>query len=199
MTVGAGMLSARASFSLRRGTNPAGAQERVFRSLMPKLAGTSVWGDAGAEKGMSYEDFQAKLPLVTHEDIAPAINRMIAGEADVLWPGRCQIYCSTSGASTGQPRMVPVTEPMLRHFKQCSLNSVLWHSARVRHGRVFRGRHLSLTGSTAMEPLGAGGFEAYAGRLAGIAALNLPKWVEQHFYEPGTEIAQTPDWQAKIA
>jgi hypothetical protein len=199
MTAGAGLLSARASFGLRRGVDPTGAQERILRKILPSLAATTVWGEAGAEAGMAYKDFQAKLPLVTHEDLAPAIARMIGGEADVLWPGTCQIYCQTSGASTGEPRMIPVTEAMLRHFKQCGLDSLLWYSARVGHTGVFRGRHLSLTGSTAMAPVGTGGFEAYAGGLSGITALNLPKWVEQHFSEPGPEVAQIEDWPAKIA
>ena len=34
---------------------------------------------------------------------------------------------------------------------------------------------------------------------SGIAALNLPRWMEKHLYEPGTEIAQIADWSTKIA
>ena len=40
-------------------------------------------------------------------------------------------------------------------------------------------------------------FEAYGGDLSSIVACSLPAWVEKHLYEPGTEIAQIGDWDAK--
>ncbi|HEY1794060.1 MAG TPA: GH3 auxin-responsive promoter family protein [Opitutaceae bacterium] len=176
------------------------AQERVFQELVPQLARASVWRDRGVERGMDYEAFRSAVQLNQHADLAPHISRMQAGEGDVLWPGTCQIYCRSSGTSTGRPRAIPVTEPMLRHFKQCSLNSTLWYTARIGHAGVFRGRHLFLGGTTAMSPVaGPGAFEAYEGDLSGIAALNLPRWVERHYYEPGTEIAQLEDWTQKVS
>jgi hypothetical protein len=124
---------------------------------------------------MSYEEFQEKVPLRTYEDLAPHIDRMKEGEADVLWPGTCQIYSVTSGTSTGRSRHIPVTEPMLTHFKQCGLDSLLWYSSRVGHAGVFRGRHLFLGASTALSPIPESEpFEAYSGNLSGIEALNLP-------------------------
>jgi GH3 auxin-responsive promoter len=200
LTIGASLLSARASMRLKRKGASLKAQDRVFGELIPKLAKASVWGGDGVEPGMSYEEFQGKVPLRTYEDLAPHIDRMKEGEADVLWPGKCQIYSVTSGTSTGQSRHIPVTEPMLTHFKQCGLDSLLWYSSRVGHAGVFRGRHLFLGASTALSPIPESEpFEAYSGNLSGIEALNLPRWAERQFYEPGAEIAQMADWPSKIA
>jgi hypothetical protein len=89
---------------------------------------------------------------------------------------------------------------MLRHFKQCGLDSLLWYSARVGRAGVYRGRHLYLGGSTALSPIaGSEPFEAYSGDLSAIAALNLPPWAEKQFFEPGPEIAQITDWPSKVA
>jgi hypothetical protein len=176
-----------------------GRQAKVFDGLIPKLSRGAVWKAQGIEPGMDYDAFRGKLPLNTYDDLAPHIERMKKGAGDVLWPGKCQIYATSSGTSAGRAKYIPVTEPMLHHFKQCGLDSMLWYTARVGHAGVFRGRHLYAGGSTALAPIPESEpFEAYAGDLGGIAALNLPRWVERQFYEPGTEISQMAEWQAKV-
>ncbi len=200
MTFGASLLTARAAMRLRRKKSDEAAQERIFGHLLPKLAQAHFWKNAGVESHMTYDLFKRRVPIHTYEDVAPAIAEMMKGKEDVLWPGFCQIYARTSGTTTGIMRHIPVTEPMLDHFKRSALDSMLWYTARVGHGGVFRGRHLFLGGSTALESIPESEpFEAYAGGLSGIEALNLPSWAEKHFYEPGPEIAQITDWHEKIA
>jgi hypothetical protein len=200
MTFGAGLLTARAAMRLRREKAVDAVQARVLEHLLPKLAHASVWKQKGVEARMTYDLFKRRVPLQTYEDLAPFIEQMKRGAADVLWPGQCQIYALTAGTATGDRKIVPVTEAMLDHFRRSALDSMLWYAARVGHGGVFRGRHLFLGGSTTLVPIpDSEPFEAYAGELSGIEALNLPNWVEKHFYEPGHEIAQIADWQQKIA
>jgi hypothetical protein len=177
-----------------------GQQEKVFSGLIPRLAQASEWREAGVEAGMTYDDYRDRVPLRTYRDLEPHVERMKRGEPDVLWPGKCQIYSTSAGTTDGGRKHIPVTEPMLRHFKQCGMDSILWYSARAGHSSVFRGRHLFLGGSTALTPIpGSEPFEAYSGELSGIAALNLPPWVERQFFEPGSEIAQMADWPSKVA
>jgi hypothetical protein len=200
MTFGASLLTARAAMRLKRVKSVEAAQQRIFAHLATKLGLASVWKHAGVETGMRYDQFKRRVPLHTYEDLAPHIEEMKRGAADVLWPGQCQIYAATAGTTTGTPRHIPVTEAMLDHFRRSALDSMLWYTARVGHGGVFRSRHLFLGGSTTLVPIPESEpFEAYAGELSGIEALNLPSWAEKHFYEPGSEIAQIADWQEKIA
>ncbi|HMD61388.1 MAG TPA: GH3 auxin-responsive promoter family protein [Opitutaceae bacterium] len=200
MNFGAGLLTARAAMRLRRQKAADDVQERIFVHLAQKLAGTIVWKQVGVEARMSYDAFRRRVPLQTYEDLAPFIEQTKAGADNLLWPGQCQIYATTAGTATGSPRHVPVTEAMLDHFRRAALDSMLWYTARVGHGGVFRSRHLFLGGSTTLSRLPESEpFEAYAGELSGIEALNLPNWAEKHFYEPGPEIAQIEDWHQKIA
>jgi hypothetical protein len=185
---------------LRRQRDPVPRQHAVFRHLTSKLAQGSFWKAQGVAPAMAYSEFRRKVPLSTYEDLAAHIELMKKGEPDVLWPGRCQIYSVSSGTTAGRTKYIPVTEPMLDHFRQCGLDSLLWYTSRVGHAGIFRGRHLFLGGSTTLAPIPESEpFEAYAGDLSGIAALNLPRWVENYYYEPGPEIAQMSDWPAKIA
>jgi len=199
ISLGAGVLSARAAARLKGTGKGSRAQDATFSRLIPSLAVGSVWWDAGIEKAMTYESFRKRVSPCTHEMIAPAIERMKKGESDVLWPGTCQIYAVTSGASTGVPRHIPVTEAMLAHFKSTHLDSLFWYTNRVSRTSVFKGRHMSLGGSIALarivesEP-----FEAYTGDMDAITALNVPGWAERAFSEPGAEISKIADWQQKI-
>lgn len=200
ITLGASLLSARAAMRLRSRGAAEPAQRDAFRHLVQKLSGGSHWWGAGIEPSMSYESFRKVVRLSTHESIAPQVDRMKKGEPDVLWPGTCQIYAATAGTSTGSPRHVPVTEAMLDHFKRAHLDSLLWYTVRAGGSSVFRGRHMALGGPVSLaripesEP-----FEAYSGELSAIAALNVPRWAERAYSEPGAEIANIADWQEKIA
>ena len=200
ITLGASLLSARAAMKLRSKQAAAGQQRDAFRNLVRSLSAGSYWWEAGIEPSITYESFRRLVRLSTHGSLAAPVDRMKKGEPDVLWPGTCQIYASTSGTSTGAPRHVPVTEAMLRHFKGAYLDSLLWYAARAGGASVFRGRHMALGGPVRLaripesEP-----FEAYSGELSAIAALNVPRWAERAYSEPGAEVANIADWQEKVA
>lgn len=192
----ASLWTARTGRRLRK-KNAIADQRRAFDALTRQLAATQFWTSAGVEAGMDYETFRTRVAPRSHEQLAPAIERMQRGEADVLWPGTCAFFAATAGTTGGSPRQVPVTETMLAHFRDAALDSLLYYTARVGHAGVFRGRHLFLGGSTALTPL-ANGAAAFAGNLGGIATLNLPRWAETHLFEPGTGLAQTADWDARL-
>jgi hypothetical protein len=197
LRAGARVLTSRTSSRLRR---PAAAeQEEAFRGLAGPLSRTGFWGKQGVEPSVRYEDFRRRVPLRTYEDLAPEIARMIRGEPGVLWPGTCPLYAASSGTTSGPTKHLPVTRPMLAHFRRAGLDSLLFYTARKGNARVFRGRHLFLGGAAAPSPIpGSGEFGARAGDLSGIAAQNLPAWAARWLHEPGPEIARMADWPAKI-
>ncbi len=200
LTLGASLQTARMRRRLAQKSAAVPAQEQTFRSLTSKLAATSFGRRSGVESGMTYAGFQARVPLHTYEQLAPSIERMKRGEADVLWPGQCSFYAVSSGTTVGRTKYLPITAEMFAHFKRAGLDSLLYYSARVGHARVFRGRHLFLGGSTTLTPVpDVEPFIAQTGDLSGLTALHLPKSIEHHLYEPGTDIAQMSDWPAKIA
>ena len=199
IVLGAGLMTARVARKLRRHHSTVPEQERVFSKLIPQLAATKHGRDWGIESGMNYAQFRSRVPVRGYEQMAPYIERMKRGEADVLWPGSCAFYVMTSGTTDGTAKWIPVTEQMLAHFRQAGSTSLLYYTSRVGHAGVCRGRHLFLGGSTALTPiLESKGFTAYGGHLGGIAALNLPTTIEHHYYEPGTAIAQIEDWPMRL-
>ena len=199
VAVGAALHSARVGLRHGGGSSGCEAQHRVWRALVRRLATTQFGREEGIEAAMSYADFQARLAPHTYEQLAPWVERMKRGEADVLWPGRCAYYAISSGTTAGRTKYLPVTPDMIAHFRQTGLDSLCLYARRTGSTAVFRGRHLFLGGSTSLAPIAeAVPFRAWAGDLSGITALNLPRWAERHLYEPGREIAQIGDWPEKL-
>ncbi|MFM9029775.1 MAG: GH3 auxin-responsive promoter family protein, partial [Opitutaceae bacterium] len=156
----------------RRGGGPA-EQAEALNALLPRLAAASHWRGLGVEAKLGYAAFQARVPLQTHASIAPAVARMVAGEAAVLWPGACRCFARPAGGADGTRRLVPVTEELLTHFQTAGLRAVLHHAVAARNAGVFRGRHLLLGGTAAVEPVDAARPDgAVSGELSGIAALS---------------------------
>lgn len=200
MILGARLLTARTALRLRKKKTAVPAQQRTFRTLIRQLAKTSFGRAAGIERGLTYAQFSARVPLQTYEQLVPFIERMKRGEANVLWPGRCAFYAVTSGTTGGPPKSLPVTWEMLAHFRRAARDALLYYCARIGSTHVFHGRHLLLGGSTALTLIPeAAPFTAYEGDLSSLIALNLPAWIERHLYEPGADIAAMNDWPEKVA
>ncbi len=198
ITFGANLLTASTAMRLRRHDRGVGAQRRAFQSLVSRLGTTTFWREAGIQGGMSYPEFKSRVALRGYNQLKPAIERMQHGEPDVLWPGVCRLFVSTSGTNDRTPKILPVTAPMLRHFRAGCRDALLYYTARIGHAGVLRGRHLFLTGSTAMKPIEGVAGGAFVGDWPAIAALNLPRWAEAQLFEPGTAIAEMTDWPAKV-
>lgn len=195
---GLSLKTAATEWKLRQRHDAPRAQDRALRALLPLLAAGQVWRQAGITAGMSYAEFQKKIPLSRHDHLAPAIERMKAGEPDVLAAGRCALFVRSAGTQ-GEAKHLPLTEPMLAHFRRAWLDALLYYTVRVRHAGVFRGRHLLCGGSTALRTLPeASPHLAYATELTGVLEVALPRWAEKHYYEPPSRIAQIPDWPAKL-
>ncbi len=199
VTLGAGFQSARVRRHLRRADEARDGQHQAWRARRDDFSRTEFGRAAGVERGLPYETFRQRVALRGYEQFAPWIERMKRGEPDLLVPGSCARYAVSSGTTAGRTKYLPVPPAMLAHFRRAGLASLFWYTARAGHARVFQGRHLFLGGSTALARLpGDGRFEAWAGDLSGIAAMNLPAWAEQLLYEPGREVAQMGDWSAKL-
>ncbi len=196
---GVGMRTARIGRRLDEPQRALREQGRIWQDLVVQQAATDFGRLVGLERGLRYAEFCRRVAPRTYEDFALWIERMMRGEADVLWPGRCAYFAVSSGTTAGRTKHLPITPAMLAHFRQAGLDSLCYYSRRVGRSTVFLGRHLFLGGATTLAPIvEARPFEAWSGDLSGITAAHLPRWVERHLYEPGRGIAQMEDWTAKL-
>lgn len=191
-------LAARTGHRLAAQGDGTAAQDAVLARLVRTLAPTAFGRDHGLAAGMSYEHFRTRIEPRGYEGFAPYLERMKRGERDVLHPGRCAHFAVSSGTTAGPSKWLPVNAAMLAHFRAAGLDSLFFHALRTGDGRLFRGRHLFLGGSTGLVPLPGVTPPIHAGDLSGITALNLPWWAERQLYEPGREIARMENWPEKV-
>jgi GH3 auxin-responsive promoter len=94
---------------------PAAAQERVLLSCLRRNAGTSFGREHGFDAVRSVADYQARIPPVSYDDIAPLVRRAAHGEARVLTRTTVERLVPTSG-STAAAKLVPFTADLRAEF-----------------------------------------------------------------------------------
>ena len=94
--------------------------------------------------------YASRVPLIDYEDIRIDVERMMRGEKDVLWPGRCRWYAQSSGTSGGRSKYIPVTDKSLslNHYRGAE-DCVSFYMRAVPESRIFSGKGMILGGSFA--------------------------------------------------
>lgn len=73
----------------------------------------------------NYEDFKSRIPVQTYEEIKPYVERLRAGEQNLLWPSEIRWFAKSSGTTNDKSKFLPVSkEALARHSlprrKRCS-------------------------------------------------------------------------------
>jgi hypothetical protein len=165
-------------------------QEKVFSKLVPIIAGTRYGAEHGVDAGSDYQTFRRQVPFSSPETVQPYIDAMVQGAPDELWSGRSHTTFRTNGATTGTPRILPLTDAARDHFQRAAYQVALMHTAASGHAGVFHGRHLLLSES--------GSSESGDNDLASVLTANMPRWTEKHLFEPGQAIASIADRKTRI-
>ncbi|MDE6718000.1 MAG: GH3 auxin-responsive promoter family protein [Muribaculaceae bacterium] len=180
-------------------------EERIQRDLLRSLLRRAQQTEPGQRYGFDamsisedpYADFKERVPLVEYEDIRRDVMRMIEGERDVLWPGRCLNFAQSSGTSGGRSKFVPVTDESLRrcHYKG-SADCVAHYLRYNPKSRMFAGKGFILGGSFASE-LKPADPNVKIGDLSATLIENINP-LANFFRVPDKWTALIPNWKRKL-
>ncbi len=92
--------------------NPRKAQEARLDAVLRAVEGTSLARMHGIRRGLSPEEFRARVPECKYEDLRPLVDRQRMGEPNVLTNTPCARYQPTSGSSA-KVKWVPYTQQFL--------------------------------------------------------------------------------------
>ena len=79
---------------------------KVFRELISRAKNTNFGKDHNFATIKSYEDFKSRVKVSDYEGLRTYVDRVVAGEKDVLWKGKPIYFAKTSGTTSGL-RLVP--------------------------------------------------------------------------------------------
>lgn len=175
-------------------SEPEAVQAEQFRFLTSRGAQTGYGRHYGMFAGIDYKEFARRLPLTTYARLHPYIQRMQAGEKDVLWPGQVRYYAQSSGTTSTRSKYIPVPDEMLddNHFRG-GKDMILNYLSHYPDSKFLLGKALKLGGTTRRDRQK----NIIIGDLSGIMIDRLPFWA-QFRSVPSEEISLLPDWTEKI-
>lgn len=176
-------------------------QIRQLRWLLFKGAETEFGRAHGFEELLRLPDprkaYAERVALCEYEDIRPLVMRMTDGEADILWPGKCNNFAQSSGTSGGRSKYIPITRDSLRVNHYAGSSDVVAQYLRCfPESRMFSGKSMILGGSfeTRLHPKG---HNVKAGDLSATLIDDINPLVNL-FRIPSKKIALYPDWHEKL-
>jgi hypothetical protein len=101
----------------RRHVDSLSRPEQVQRDLLTEIlrenGGTAYGREHGLPGVRTVDDYRRAVPIRTHEELMPWIERVMAGESRVLTADDPVVYFSSSG-STGREKHIPITRTYMQ-------------------------------------------------------------------------------------
>jgi len=172
--------------------HPAETQQKVFKELLEHARNTSFGNDHDFGRIHSHKTFVQKVPVRDYEQLKSYIDRVVAGEKDILWPGKPIYFAKTSGTTSGV-KYIPITETSIRNQVSASRNAILNYIHETGNAGFVDGKMIFLQGSPELREKNG----IKLGRLSGISAHYVPAYLQKNRM-PSWETNCIEDWEEKV-
>ncbi|KQC32382.1 hypothetical protein AAU57_02830 [Nonlabens sp. YIK11] len=173
-------------------SNPVKSQQKVFHDLL-KMAGDTAFAKAHSFSNIkTHQDFINQVPIRDYEQLKPFVDRVVAGEEDVLWPGKPLYFAKTSGTTSGA-KYIPLTKESMPEHIKAARNAILSYIHETGNSRFVDGKMIFLQGSPELEEKNG----IQLGRLSGIVAHFVPDYLQRNRM-PSWETNCIEDWETKV-
>lgn len=170
-------------------------QHRVLRRLVDQASQTE-WGQKYDYASIrNYEDFKNRLPIQTYEEVKPYVERLRAGEQNLLWPSEIRWFAKSSGTTNDKSKFLPVSKEALEdtHYRGGKDAAALYFRMNP-DSHFFSGKGLILGGSYTPNLSSS---HALVGDLSAILIQNVSPLIN-FVRVPSKKIALMSEWETKI-
>src|SRR5690554_5074304 len=171
---------------------PVETQQKVFEQLIATAQKTAFGKDHNFKDIKSYEDFKRLVPIRSYEDLQEYTDRVIAGEANILWPGKPLYLAKTSGTTSGT-KYIPLTKESMPYHVEAARNAILSYIDETGNADFVDGKMIFLQGSPEMDEKNG----IKIGRLSGIVAHFVPAYLQKNRL-PSWNTNCIDDWETKV-
>ena len=176
----------------RWASNPIETQERVFQSLISEASDTQFGRDHNFKNIKTHADFVKHVPVRDYEGLKSYVEKMVAGEEDILWKGKPLYFAKTSGTTSGA-KYIPITKESMPSHIDAAKNAILLYIHETGNTKIVTGKMIFLQGSPVLETKNG----IQLGRLSGIVAHYVPKYLQKNRL-PSLETNCIEDWETKV-
>lgn len=176
----------------RWASKPVETQHKIFLQLIKEAKNTSFGKDHQFSHIKNYDDFKRLVPVRDYEDLKSYIERVVAGEQDVLWKGKPSYFAKTSGTTSGT-KYIPISKESMPYHILAAKQALLMYIAETGNADFVNGKMIFLQGSPILETKKG----IKTGRLSGIAAHFVPGYLQQNRM-PSWETNCIEDWETKV-
>lgn len=171
---------------------PQQTQEKVFQNLIKTAQDTQFGEDHHFKNIKNFEDFAKQVPVRDYEDLKSYVDRVVAGEKDILWKGKPLYFAKTSGTTSGA-KYIPITKESMPFHVNAARDAILHYINETGNTRFINGKMIFLQGSPVLESKNG----IQLGRLSGIVAHYVPAYLQKNRL-PSWETNCIDDWETKV-
>lgn len=173
-------------------SRPGLVQQQLFGRLIAQAAGTAFGRDHGFSEIRSHADYARQVPVRDYERLKSYIERVVHGEADVLWPGKPAYFAKTSGTTSGT-KYIPITPASIPNHITSARNALLSYVHETGHASFLDGGLIFLSGSPELDEKAG----IKTGRLSGIVNHHVPAYLRTN-QMPSYATNIIEDWEEKL-
>ncbi|SOC79430.1 GH3 auxin-responsive promoter [Salinimicrobium sediminis] len=173
-------------------SKPVETQKRVFEELLKKASETKFGKDHGFKNISGYREYAARVPVRDYEELKPYVEKVVAGEKDILWPGKPLYFAKTSGTTSGA-KYIPLTKESMPTHIDAARNAILCYINDTGKADFVDKKMIFLQGSPELDEKNG----IKLGRLSGIAAHYVPGYLQRNRM-PSWETNTIEDWETKV-
>lgn len=167
-------------------------QELTLKRLISEAKNTAFGKDHRFDNIKNYNDFKANVPVRDYEDLKPYIERVVAGEPNILWRDKPEYLAKTSGTTSGV-KYIPISKQSMPEHIKAARNALLTYIHETGNASFVDGKVIFLQGSPVLsEKKGI-----KVGRLSGIVAHLVPAYLQKNRM-PSYKTNCIEDWEQKV-
>lgn len=175
--------------------NPVETQESMFRYLVFQGSATYFGEAHGFNSIKDVQSFKERIPVREYEGLKPWIERVMAGEQQVLWPSPITWFAKSSGTTSDKSKFIPVSKEALDDCHYQGGRDLL--AVYLKHhpeSKLFSGKGLVMGGSHQVNQLNE---HSKYGDVSAVMMQNMPLF-GQMVKTPKLSIALMSEWEEKI-
>ncbi|HNP47969.1 MAG TPA: GH3 auxin-responsive promoter family protein [Bacteroidia bacterium] len=167
-------------------------QQRIFQQLLFSGKDTLFGKDHWLTSVKTHVQFREQVPVRDYEGLKKYIEKIKAGEENIMWPGKPLYLSKTSGTTSGV-KYIPITRASIPNHINSTRNALLSYVHETGKAQFLDGKLIFISGSPALETMSG----IPVGRLSGIVNHHVPAYLRRN-QMPTYATNCIDDWETKV-